>query len=70
MSTMWYVVRFSCDCLLIPLKLMRPAPLDDIGVTIPDICGTSAHSTNIYGDAEYFHIIDQAEFLFMRRRGE
>jgi len=49
---------------------MRPAPLDDMGVTIPDICGTPAHSINIYGGAEFLHTVAQAEFLFMRRRGE
>lgn len=67
-----YVVcgSFPSDRLLIPLKIMRPAPLDVMGVTIPDICGTSVHPINIYGDAESFHIIDQAEFLFMRRRGQ
>jgi len=70
MSTMWYVVRFSSDRLLILSKLIRPAPLDDMGVTIPDICGTPAHSINIYGGAEFLHTIAQAEFLFMRRRGE
>ena len=53
-----------------PSKLMRPAPLDDMGVTIPDICGTSAHSTSTREGAEFLRIIDQVEFLFMRRRGE
>lgn len=67
---MWYVVRSSPNRLLIPSKIMRPAPLDDMGVTIPDIFGTSVHSTNTFDDAKSLHIIDQAEFLLMRRRGE
>ena len=70
MSTMWYVVHSSLDRSLIPSKIMRPAPLDDMGVTIPDMCGSSAHSTNIREDTECIHIIDQVEFLFVRRRGE
>jgi len=52
MSTMWYVIRSFLDSWLILPKIMRPAPLDDMGVTIPDVYGTSAHSTNIYDDAE------------------
>ena len=50
--------------------MMRPAPLDDMGVTIPDIYGTAAHSTNTFEDAKLFDIIDQVIFLLMRRRGE
>ena len=67
---MWYVVRSSPNCVLIPSKIMRPAPLDDMGVTIPDIFGTSAHSTITLEDAESLHIVDQARFLLMRRQGE
>jgi len=55
---------------MIPLKIMRPAPLDDIGITIPDIYGKSAHSINLYRDAESFYLIDEGEFLVIRRRGE
>lgn len=49
---------------------MRPAPLDDMGVTIPEKFGTSAQSTSTLEDAKSLHIVDQAKFLLMRRRGE
>jgi len=58
------------DHLMIPSKIMRPAPLDDFGVTIPDFYGKSTHSINLYRDAESFYIIGQNEFLVMRRRGK
>ena len=49
---------------------MRPAPLDDMGVTIPDMDGKTAHSIINYEDAESLYIIDQMMFLIMRRRGK
>lgn len=49
---------------------MRPVPLDDMGVTIPDIYGRTARSITIYEDAESLYIIGQATFLVMRGRGK
>ena len=52
------------------VKLMRPAPLDDLGITIPDMDGKTTHSINNYEDAEFLYIIDQTTFLIMRHRGK
>jgi hypothetical protein len=52
------------------MKIMRPAPFEDMGVTIPDIFGKSTYSFDPYEGAEPLYITDQADFLVMRSRGE
>lgn len=52
------------------MKIMRPGQAEDVGISIPDLYGKSLLVTCNSEKLNCSDLLDQAEFLVMRRRGE